>query len=87
MNIIDNRKKVEEKLLTEGSVVVMGSGKQYLAIRDVKNRTFRLVKVEDMSTQFTFQEEDFNANYLKRNYNIKEIIPASEVQIVIGGIQ
>ncbi|PGM50834.1 hypothetical protein [Bacillus thuringiensis] len=82
MNIIDNRSK---EALTAGSVLVMNNGNSFLTIKDVSHENYRLVKPDDMKTHYTFSEDNFNEAYIRRNYNIKEIIPASEVQLVIGG--
>ncbi|WP_144466747.1 hypothetical protein [Bacillus nitratireducens] len=84
MNIIDNRKKVEGTLEI-GAVVVAEHGTKYLVVRDVMNEQLRLVVIDTMETAFHFRRHEFTIERVNKSITIKEIIPASEVSLVIGG--
>ncbi|MGG3644646.1 hypothetical protein [Bacillus wiedmannii] len=87
MNIIDNRSKVETAKLERGALIVTNLGKQYLIVRDSLNDTIRLVNLDTMATVYTYDQREFSVERMRRNFTIAEIIPASEVQLVIGGLQ
>ncbi len=86
MQIIDNRKKVKG-VLEIGAVIVAEHGTKYLVIRDVMNEQLRLVVIDTMETAFHYRRHEFTIERVSQSITIKEIIPASEVQLTIGGIQ
>lgn len=84
MQIIDNRKKLNETL-EQGAVIVAESGRKYLIIRDQLNSTYRLLNIERMETAYSFKSHEFTLSKVRSNITIVEIIPADEVQLTIGG--